>query len=226
MGDRIELEAAGSNLSAYIATPESQKPGRAVVVLQERWGLVPHIQDVAERFAKAGFLALAPDLYHGDSTTQPDEAGRMLMALDIERAAAELRIATAEARRRAGGAVGVVGFSMGGQLALLAATKAPHDVAACVDFYGIHPKVKLDFQALRCPVLGLFGEQDASVPPAVVAELEKNVGLGGGTIETHIYPGVGHAFFNDTRPDAFDQQAATDAWQRTLRFFEEHLAAI
>lgn len=167
----------------YLALPETPN-GHGVMVIQEWWGLVPHIKSVADRFAASGYTTLAPDLYHGTTTTSPDEAGRMLMALNIERAAQDLQTAAEFLLNQDSVTqpkLGVVGFCMGGQLALLAATVSD-SIAAVVDFYGIHPNVKPDFSRLTAPVLGLFGENDASVPPAVVSQLEAAIQQAGGSI--------------------------------------------
>ncbi|QYO64962.1 dienelactone hydrolase family protein [Leptolyngbya sp. 7M] len=120
--------------------------------------------------------------------------------------------------------LGVVGFCMGGQLALLAGTVSDH-VGAIVDFYGIHPKVRPDFSKLSAPVLGIFGEQDPSVPPEAVYQLESDIQQAGGTIEVRMYGNAGHAFFNDSRPEAYNPEAAADAWQRTLAFLQQQLTA-
>jgi carboxymethylenebutenolidase len=210
----------------YLALPENPN-GLGVIVIQEWWGLVPHIKSVTDRFAAAGFVALAPDLYKGETTTSPDEAGRMLMALNIEQAAKDLESAVDCVLKHPNvkqKKLGVVGFCMGGQLALLAGTVSDH-VGAVVDFYGIHPKVKPDFSKLTAPVLGIFGEQDQSVPPEAVYQLESDIQQAGGTIEIRMYGHVGHAFFNDTRPEAYNPEAAEDAWQRTLAFLQQQLSA-
>lgn len=208
----------------YLALPETAN-GLGVLVIQEWWGIVPHIKAVTERFAQAGFVALAPDLYNGETTTSPDQAGRMLMALNIEQAAKDLESAInylleqpAVTQKR----LGVVGFCMGGQLALLAGTLS-RQIGAVVDFYGIHPNVHPDFSQLTAPVLGIFGEQDQSVPPQVVDQLAAQIRQANQSIETHIYPNADHAFFNDTRPEVYNSQAAADAWQRTLNFLQHHL---
>ena len=127
------------------------------------------------------------------------------------------------AERGADGPVGVIGFCMGGQLALLSATTSGDRVGAVVDFYGIHPKVKPDFGQLSCPVLGLFGEDDSSVDSEAVHRLADEIRAAGGRIDTHIYPGAGHAFFNDSRPDAYNAEAAADAWDKTLSFLAANL---
>jgi carboxymethylenebutenolidase len=223
-GQMIEFESNGGTARGYLSVPESGA-GPGVVVIQEWWGLVPHIKEVADRFASAGFVALAPDLYHGDVARSPDEAGKMMMALNISQTEKDLRGAVQyllDEEATQGEAVGVVGFCMGGALSLFAASKNPR-VGACVVFYGIHPKVEPDFDSLRAPVLGIFAEKDQFVPPEAVGALEENMRGHGKSIETHTYPGTDHAFFNDTRPEVFDADASADAWRRTIDFFRKNL---
>jgi carboxymethylenebutenolidase len=220
----IEFKSNGGTASGYLSTPESDV-GPGVVVIQEWWGLVPHIKDVADRFASEGFVALAPDLYHGDVARSPDEAGKMMMALNISQTEKDLRGAVQyllDDEATTGERVGTIGFCMGGALSLYAASKN-EQVGACVVFYGIHPKVSPDFDNLRAPVLGIFAEKDKSVPPDAVRALEEKVREHGKSIETHIYPGTDHAFFNDTRPQVYDADAAADAWRRTIEFLRKHL---
>jgi carboxymethylenebutenolidase len=210
----------------YLTLPEASN-GQGIIVIQEWWGLVPHIKSVADRFAKLGYTALAPDLYHGETTTSVDEAGRMFMALNIEQAAHDLQKAINYLLGQAcvtNSKLGVVGFCLGGQLALLAATVSP-SIAAVVDFYGVHPHVKPDFSKLSAPVLGLFGEEDDFVSPAVVRQLETDIQQAGKAIEAHIYPNAGHAFFNDSRPEVYKPEAAADAWTQSIAFFQQHLVA-
>ncbi|HEX8559600.1 MAG TPA: dienelactone hydrolase family protein [Pyrinomonadaceae bacterium] len=224
-GQMIEFQSNGGTARGYLALPESGR-GPGVVVIQEWWGLVPHIKDVADRFAREGFVALAPDLYHGDVARSPDEAGKLMMALDIARTEKDLRGAVRHLlshEATEGASVGTVGFCMGGVLSLYAASKN-EQVGACVVFYGIHPKVEPDFAALRAPVLGLYAERDGSVPPSAVHALEEKLREHGKSVEMHIYPGTEHAFFNDTRPGVYDASAAADAWRRTLEFFRAHLS--
>lgn len=223
-GQMVEFGSNGANAAGYLARPASGS-GPGVIVIQEWWGLVDHIKALADRFAAEGFFALAPDLYHGDSTTSPDDAGRLMMALDIERAISELGGAEQvllglDGIR--GSTVGVVGFCMGGRLALAAACKRPQ-IGACVNFYGVHPNVSLDLAGLRAPVLGLFGENDGFVAQEDVRKLEHELQQAGKSATFHVYPGADHAFFNDSRPDVYNEEAAGDAWNRTLDFFREHL---
>jgi carboxymethylenebutenolidase len=223
-GRMIEFKSNGGTASGYLSTPESGE-GPGVVVIQEWWGLVPHIKDVADRFASEGFVALAPDLYHGDVARSPDEAGKMMMALNISQTERDLRGAVQyllDDEATTGDRVGTIGFCMGGALSLYAASKNTQ-VGACVVFYGIHPKVEPEFDNLRAPVLGIFAEKDKSVTPDAVRALEETMREHGKSIETHIYPGTDHAFFNDTRPEVYDAAAAADAWRRTIEFLRAHL---
>lgn len=223
MGERISFRSDGHEESGYLARPGQAGPG--VVVIQEWWGLVPHIERVADRLAEAGLVALAPDLYHGKTTKSPDEAGKLMMSLRIDDAARDLAGAIAFLKRHPdvkGAKVGVVGFCMGGALALFAACRN-RDVGACVVFYGGHPNVKPDLRSLDAPVLGLYAGKDTFVSPEVVAELDRQLTALGKPHEFHTYAEASHAFFNDTRPEVYDEAAAADAWENTLMFFRRHL---
>lgn len=223
-GQMVQFASNGGSTSGYLSLPEKGN-GPGVIVIQEWWGLVDHIKDICDRFADAGYVALAPDLYHGQTTRSPDEAGKLMMALRIDEAEKDLRGAIQYLLSQAaikGEKVGTVGFCMGGALSLYAASKNPK-VGACVVFYGIHPNVKPDLSSLQAPVLGLYAENDKSTPPAVVHELEAELRRLGKSVEMHIYPGTDHAFFNDQRPGVYSAEAAEDAWRRTLEFFAEHL---
>jgi carboxymethylenebutenolidase len=226
MGEMIGYQAGGAAAQGYLARPDGQAKG-GVVVIQEWWGLVPHIKDVADRFAQAGYLALAPDLWDGQATRQPDEAQRLFMALDVASAAAKIDGAARALRDQGATGVGVVGFCMGGQLALYAACASPELYQACVDYYGVHPRVHPDFSRLACPVLGHFGKDDASVPPErahqMNRELAARASKAGGHMEVHVYD-AGHAFANDARPEAYRPEAAALAWRRTLDFLASNLA--
>jgi carboxymethylenebutenolidase len=224
MGEKVAFLADDKPAEGYMAQP-AQGRGPAVVVIQEWWGLVPHIEDIVERFAREGFLALAPDLYHGKKTTSPDAAGRLLMELDVERAAAEIAGAGRYLLSNPGSTskrYGVVGFCMGGALAQYAATSDPN-VGALVSFYGGFKKVPVKWENLSCPALLIYGEKDQSVPAAEAAPLAEKLTALGKNAETVVYPGAGHAFFNDARPEAHHPEAAREAWTRTLAFFREHL---
>src|SRR5687768_1374927 len=205
MGRMIEF----SGKQGYLAVPESGS-GPAVVVVQEWWGLVGHIKDVVDRFAAEGFVALAPDLYNGDSTKEPDEAGSMMMALQMgavrenlsETAATLLTMPETTSEK-----AGVVGFCMGGQLALFGAASDPERFSCCVNFYGIHPNANPPLEKLEAPVLGIFAEHDEYTGAAAVSALDERLNALGKPHEFITYPGTLHAFFNDDRPEVYNAAA-------------------
>ena len=199
-----------------------------MVVIQEWWGLVDHITDVCDRFAGAGFVALAPDLYHGQKVApgEPDEAGKAMMAMKMDRAARDMSGAVDEVRRRGGrDKVGVIGFCMGGGLALVLATQRPDAVAAVVPAYGIipWPDAQPDYGAMSAAVLGHYAEKDDYFTPEAAQALAEQLRGLGKSVEIHVYPGADHAFFNDTRPEVYDADAANLLWDRTVAFFREQL---
>jgi carboxymethylenebutenolidase len=226
MGEIVEFPSNGHTGSGYLArSVEGAGPG--VVVIQEWWGLVPHIQDLCDRFAAEGFTALAPDLYRGRTTTEPDEAGKLMMAMNLEQAARDMGgaidfLESSDAVRGEG--VGVVGFCMGGGLALMLAVQRPGDVKAVVPFYGLIPweGAQPDWSRLSAPVQGHYAEQDGFFTPELAAQLEGELKQLGKTVEFHQYD-ADHAFFNDTRPEVHDREASHVAWERTVDFFRSHL---
>lgn len=220
---KVQYPHNGSKTSGYLAQPAKAGKYPGVVVIQEWWGLEPHIQDVARRFAREGFIALAPDLYHGKIAKEPSEAEKLMMALNMEQAVREIISGVNYLKRLEGcsGKVGVVGFCMGGGLALLTALRSA-GVSACVDFYGAIPDPLDQVKHLECPMLGIFAGNDAWVTPAAVRQMEERLKALGKQAQIHIYPGVDHAFFNDTRP-SYNAPAAQDAWAKTLAFFRAHL---
>ena len=223
MGERVNFKTNGTTAPGYLARPA--KPGPGVIVIQEWWGLVPHIEHVADRFAAEGFVALAPDLYHGESAKSPDQAGKLMMSLRIEDAARDLAGAIdylAALPDVTSPKVGTIGFCMGGALSLFAACGNPK-VGAAVVFYGGHPNVTPDLPALTAPVLGIFAGKDGFVTPQVVGELDRKLTELGKRHSFHTYPDVDHAFFNDVRPEVYNAAAAADAWAKTLAFLRQEL---
>jgi len=223
MGQNVKFQSDGHVCEGYLALPGAKGP--AVVVIQEWWGLVPHIEDLADRFAAAGFVAIAPDLYHGQKTTSPDTAAKLLMELDGVRAEREIAGAgnfVLEHELCSSSRFGVVGFCMGGALAQFSAANNPH-VGAGVSFYGGFKQLQIPWERLSAPMLFIYGENDNGVPPAQGETLVGKLNGMGKKAEIVIYPGAGHAFFNDTRPQAFNEPAAKDAWARTLELFRKSL---
>ncbi len=225
MGEMVQFPNNGGTTDGYLSIPGGGN-GAGIIVIQEWWGLVDHIKEVCDRFASEGFVALAPDLYHGKTTKSPDEAGKLMMAMRIDEAEKDLRAAAdylAIQDSTTSKKIGVVGFCMGGALALYTATKNPK-IGACVVFYGGHPKVKPDLPNLHAPMLGLYADRDDFVTPDSVRELERKLKDLGKEVEVKIYPDADHAFFNDARPEVYNAGAAADAWQRTVEFLRKNLS--
>jgi carboxymethylenebutenolidase len=227
MGETVSFASNGSTADGYLAVPASGS-GPGVIVVQEWWGLVGHITDVADRFAAAGFVALAPDFYHGATTGEPDEAMRLLMGLAMDRAA--LDIAGAAAYLSGYGAVsgegiGAVGFCMGGSLALWSATVA-ENVQAAVGFYPAVPweRMSPDWPnyAGKAAMIHCSQEDGTSAADGIQTAV-RLIREAGGEVETFDYPGTQHAFFNDDRPEVHAPQASAQAWERTVAFLHERL---
>jgi carboxymethylenebutenolidase len=224
----VDFPSNGSTGGGYLA-PAHEGAGLGVVVVQEWWGLVDHIVDVCDRFAAEGFTALAPDLYHGKTVPnkEPDEAAKALMALDLERAARDLSGAVDYLQAHdavRGHGVAIVGFCMGGGLALWLATLRPDAVRAAVPFYGIAPKgAEPNWSAMTAAVEGHYAEHDDMASPDAVAAFEARLTDLGKEVRIFTYPNTGHAFFNDTRPEVYEEDAARQAWVRTLEFLRAKL---
>lgn len=222
-GEMVTFPSNGHTCDGYVAG-EGSGPG--VLVIQEWWGLVPHIKDVVDRYAAAGFTALAPDLYHGESASEPDGAGKMMMALNLEQAAKDLSGAIALLQQRTGrDKVGVVGFCMGGGLALVTASIRPDAVAAVAPYYGVIPwaTAQPDLSKIEAKVVGEYAELDGFANPDAVRALEASLRELGKDATLHIHAGADHAFFNDTRPEVYDADASAIAFARTVELFRSTL---
>jgi carboxymethylenebutenolidase len=230
MGEIIEFPSNGSTGQGYIASPDNGASSTSgIIVLQEWWGLVDQIKRTCDRFAEAGFTALAPDLYHGTTVplTEPDEAGKQMMALTMDSAAKDLSGAVDELQRRTGRSqVGVIGFCMGGGLALVLGTQRPDAVKAIVPAYGLipWPDAQPDFSKLDAAVLGHAAGQDDYFTPEAARELEAQLTALGKDVEFHHYPDAGHAFFNEDRPEAYHPESADLLWDRSVAFFRNTLS--
>ncbi|MFN8057599.1 MAG: dienelactone hydrolase family protein [Vicinamibacterales bacterium] len=215
----ITFTSTAGEATGYVSRPGSEKPG--IIVLQEWWGLVPHITDVADRFAALGYVALAPDLYHGKSTVEAEEAHHLMSHLDWARATQEIAGAVGHLRSvERCTKVGVVGFCMGGALTMLAAAQGGIDAYAA--FYGF-PPAGAPVDQITAPGLIFFGEREEhfSIPDAqAFAARQRRQGRHADVI---VYPQAGHGFFNDARPDVYLEAPANDAWRRTLALFGRHL---
>jgi carboxymethylenebutenolidase len=226
--ERTSILGGGAEIGAYLALPDGDGPWPAIMVVHEIWGLVPHIEEVARRFAGAGYAALAPDVYSRSGMPEGfEDIGRALawvQARDRGRDVADLRVVLdwlasqpfVGARR-----VFALGFCMGGGLtARLASSGA--DLAGCVIFYGEDPPSD-EIAKIRCPVLGLYGAEDHRITDGV-PDLARAMAEAGKRFDYHVYDGAAHAFFNDTR-ETYRPRAAADAWNRVLRFLGEASSA-
>ncbi len=223
MGDMVSFQSNGGTAEGYLAIPESGG-GPGVIVIQELWGLVGHVTSLADRFAGEGFLALAPDLYHGAKAQEPDEAQKLMMGLAMDQAGKDIAGAASYLAGRpehTGGGIGCVGFCMGGSLALWSATLSD-DIVAAVGFYPAIPWQRMSptwsrYEGKRAMIHS--AEHDAPNAPEGVQIAKQAIEAAGGEVDLFDYPGTSHAFFNDERAEVYDETAATDAWSRTLNLF-------
>jgi len=209
----------GGDLAAYVSDTDPSRPG--VIVIQEWWGLNDHIRSICDRFATAGFNALAPDLYHGRVAKDADEASHMMNGLDFPGAVHE-DIAAAQGYLHAiNPKVAVMGFCMGGALTIASAARL-EGFGAAVCFYGVPPRAFAAPEQIKIPFQGHFGTKDDWVTPEVVAGLEAEMVRAGNPPEIWSYE-ADHAFFNRTRPEVYDAEAAELAWERMIAFLKAKL---
>ena len=224
MTTKIEFKArGGAAASGELALPGGSGKAPGLVLVQEWWGVNDHIRSLADRFAAAGFITLAPDLYHGKTTKDASEAGNLMTSLDGAGAMADIAgaVAALAAHPRANGKVGITGFCMGGAYAF-AATSAIEGLAAAVPFYGIPPAERLDFAKMKAPILAHFAVRDQWATVARAQEIKTGIDAHHGSMRLEVYE-ADHAFVNDTRPEAYVPDAAKLAWDRTIAFLHEHL---
>ncbi len=221
----VEFPNGPVSSSGYLAEPKDSARHPGIVVIQEYWGLVPHIKDVADRFASQGYVALVPDLYHGETATEPDEARKLAMQLKEDEAVKEITAAGNYLLSMADvypKKYGIVGFCMGGGLAIAAAAQSP-DVGAVVVFYG-SPRSTDRAKTINAPLLGVYAEHD-HIPAELIHDFGKELSERGIPNEIHTFPGTHHAFFNDTRPEIYNAEAAQKAWDMTLKWLGIYLSA-
>lgn len=218
----LNFSTSNGDTTAYVAIPDGVGADTpAVLLIQEWWGLNDHIKDIAGRYADEGFIAIAPDLYRGKIATNPDEASKMMHDLQIEDGIDTIRNAVAAAREEFGNShFGITGYCMGGTYALRAACEVD-GISAAAPFYGdIAPEEVL--KGLDVPVVFVSGLKDAWINPEKVGELEAAAEKYALPVEVLKYDSD-HAFFNDTRPEVYDEAAAKDAWAKVTGFFRDKL---
>jgi carboxymethylenebutenolidase len=219
--ETLHFNTANGASTAYVALPAGEASGKAVVLIQEWWGLNDHIKDIADRYAAAGYTTIAPDLYRGIVAKNPDEASKLMQGLEIEDGLNTIESAMEKAREKYKlESFGITGFCMGGTFALQAACKI-EGLKAAAPFYGDVPE-EFDLKNLKCPVLFVSGTHDKWINPEKVGELERIAAANYLPIESVKYD-ADHAFFNDTRPEVYDREAARDAWSKVIKFFGKNL---
>jgi carboxymethylenebutenolidase len=219
--ETIDIGTARGATTAHVAHPEKDSAA-AVILIQEYWGINDHIRDIAGRYAKAGYLCLAPDLYRGKLAKNAQEASRFMQALSTEDGMEIIRHTIAEARGNYNlQKFGITGYCMGGTFALRAACGIS-ELGAAAPFYGDIPEEDV-LKNLTVPTLFIAGERDKWINPEKVNGLKEAARKYNLPVEVISYD-ADHAFFNDTRPEVYDAEAATDAWRRVLDLFRKHLA--
>ena len=214
----------GMKVMGYLAEPAGT-PKAGVIAIQEWWGLTDDIRVIADRYAAEGYLAFAPDLYHGKVASEPDEARKYVMALERDLAAREIDAGIAWMKDVRGVAkVGCVGYCMGGGLTLATAMRPTSKVDAAHVYYGGGMPAAEQIATIKVPVLGSYGSADAGIPKEQVDMLRETLAKTGVPSDVTLYEGAAHGFFNDTRP-AFHPAAAADSWTKSLAWFGKYLAA-
>jgi carboxymethylenebutenolidase len=223
-GRMIEFTVGEKEAQGYIVGPSQGGVRPGLIVVHEWWGLNDHIKDIADRFAGEGFVVLAPDLYDGKIAKDADEAGRLMQGLNQDRAIETLNGAVDYLKSQEQvnpEAIGVTGFCMGGTFALLLPCYNK-SVKAAAPFYGDVPSEDV-LKNLSAPILFIGAENDPWITQDKMDRLKAALTTLNKEGEVKVYGGVGHAFFNDTRPEAYDKEAARDAWASVNRFFAEKL---
>jgi carboxymethylenebutenolidase len=219
----VEFEANGASARGYLAEPEGEGPG--LVVLGEWWGLDDDVRRIVDSFAQEGFLALAPDLYGGKTTEEPDEAQKQLMAMKMDEAEKDMRGAVEYVlgHDKCDGTVGSVGFCAGGGLSIWAAASNPK-IGAAVTYYYVMPHGKPDFSNIDAPVLGHFGTSDDFISEEDAKALQQELQAAGVDAAFEFYEGAGHAFANEhDRLGTYHPEHAATAWTKTVDFLKRHL---
>jgi carboxymethylenebutenolidase len=218
--ETLPFETANGDTTAHVALPETPAQ-KAVLVIQEWWGLNDHIKDIAGRYAAEGFIAIAPDLYRGKIAANPEEAGKMMHALEVDDGIDTIAKSVEAARAKYDlSHFGITGFCMGGTFALRAACEL-EGFSAAAPFYGDIPEEDV-LQKLTTPTIFISGTKDAWINHEKVAQLEEAAEKYELPIHSVKY-GADHAFFNNTRPEVYNETAARDAWALVIGFFNDKL---
>lgn len=219
--ETLNVNTTQGSTTAYVARPETDTAA-AVILIHEWWGINDHIRDIAGRYAAEGYLCVAPDLFRGKTATNPDEAAKLMQSLPIEDGVETIRETIAEARLAYQvQKFAITGYCMGGTFSLRGACDI-EEIVAAAPFYGDIPPEDV-LKNLKAPTLFIAGKRDAWINADKVKELKQAAEKHDLPVEVIVYD-ADHAFFNDTRPQVYDAEAAADAWKRVLDLFRKHLA--
>ena len=219
--ETLNLDPANGATTAYVAHPDGDATA-VVLLIQEWWGINDHIRDIAGRYANEGYICVAPDLFRGKLAKDSTEAAQLMQGLAIEDGLGIIQAAIAETKRTHNvQKFGITGFCMGGTFALRAACEI-NELAAAAPFYGDIPEEDV-LKKLKVPTLFIAGKLDAWINPEKVNGLIEAARKYDLPVEVVSYD-ADHAFFNDTRPQVYDADAAADAWKRVLDLFRKHLS--
>jgi carboxymethylenebutenolidase len=226
--EMVQFPGKAGNVNAYVARPKDGKNLGTVIVIHENRGLVGHIKDVARRFAKEGFAAIAVDLMGriggSDQYNGSDAATEAIKKVTPDMVVEDLTSAVAYMKKQnyVNGKVGVVGYCWGGGASLNFATKC-RDLNAAVVYYGRNPDPLDSVANIPCAVMGNYAGDDPNIMPGV-EPLKAALAKAGKSADIKVYPGAKHAFNNNTNADRYNPEAAKDAWERTVSFFKKNLA--
>src|SRR5947199_6032958 len=223
---KVDLKVNGDNAYAFVAEPDDNARHPGVVMIQEWWGIEPHIRQLAQKLAAEGFVVAVPDLYHGKVATEPDEAQKMVMMIrgNVEKAAKEIigaldtvkAMPNVEPKK-----LGLMGFCVGGFMAWTVASRYP-DLGAVVPFYGAgYDPTPEEVAKVNAPVLAFYGSRDQSIPKAQIEKIERMYKQAGKDITVKVYD-AGHAFINPAHGMG-NEKAAAEAWPLAVSFLKEHL---
>ena len=221
-GESVEFERDGVKVTGYLARPEGDVRA-GIIVIQEWWGLNDDIRGIADRYAAEGYLALAPDMYHGTLATEPDEARKLAMAMERDLAAREIDVAIGWLKDEHGVVkAGCVGFCMGGGLTLATAVRPTSNVDAVHVYYGGGMPEGAVLETIKVPVMGSYGGEDQGIPAEAVDGLRDTLTANGVANDIKRYDGAAHSFFN--AGPAHHEAASADSWERSKEWFASHLS--
>lgn len=220
----IQIVSDGHHLPAFWAHPDLGGPFPALVLLHDIWGLTPHIRADARRFAERGFYVIAPDLFDGQTADTPEHAQQFTEAVGMKgRAYVLAALRALRTHHKCNGKIGLIGWGFGGQLAIHVGA-ARDDLRGVVAFYSVPEDISpAELRMMSSPLLAFFGADDPTTPADQIDALRSTLDATDVPHEIVVYSGAGREFFNDARPDAFNEEIAANAWQRALSFLNEHL---